>query len=99
MTQLEKIKQTILSNRPELSEKSVNQYASNVNSTLKSMQLDFNLEDILKKHEQIYDFLKNKYSDITFRNKLNSFYVLFCGMELSSEGNWECFEDYKVYVA
>ena len=77
MTQLEKIKQTILSNRPELSEKSVNQYTSNVNSTLKSMQLEFSLEDILKKHEEIYDFLKNKYSDITFRNKLNSFFILF----------------------
>ena len=60
-TQLEKIKQTILSNRPELSEKSVNQYTSNVNSTLKSMQLEFSLEDILKKNEEIYDFLKNKY--------------------------------------
>jgi hypothetical protein len=77
MTQLEKIKETILKNRPELSEKSVNQYASNVSSTLKSMKLEFSLEDILKKHEQIFDFLKNKYSDITFRNKLNSFFILF----------------------
>jgi hypothetical protein len=77
MTQLEKIKETILKNRPELSEKSVNQYASNVNSTLKSMQLEFSLEDILKKHEEIYNYLKNKYSDITFRNKLNSFFILF----------------------
>ena len=62
--------------KPDISEVSINQYVSNICSTLNSLDIPFDIKEICNNDAKILKYLTKSYPYLSLRNKLNSFIVI-----------------------
>ena len=79
------IKNSILENRPNLTQSSVRTYLSNINKTAKDLDIEIKTpEDIIKHNEEILDYLMS-YKPSIRKTKLSAFIVVIDKKDKNSE--------------